>query len=61
MYFNSVSELLSMSGHGSYVWFSYGVSALVLATLVIVARRRRAAAEQQIRALVRRKGATTSN
>ncbi|MFT6551497.1 MAG: heme exporter protein D [Zhongshania marina] len=61
MYFESLSDLLSMSGHGPYVWFCYGVSALVLGILVGVARSRRKQAEQQIRAIVRRKKSSTSS
>ncbi|RNL67713.1 heme exporter protein CcmD [Zhongshania marina] len=61
MYFESFSDLLNMSGHGLYVWFCYGVSALVLSILVGVARSRRKQAEQQIRAIVRRKKASTSS
>ena len=61
MYFDSFGELLTMSGHGSYVWFCYGVSVLVLGTLLFTARRRRKAAEQHIRAIVRRKSAATTH
>ena len=51
MYFESFSDLLNMNG----------VSALVLSILVGVARSRRKQAEQQIRAIVRRKKASTSS
>ncbi len=61
MYFDTVGDFLSMGGHGSYVWFCYGVSALVLSILVGVARSRRKQAEQQIRAIVRRKKASSSS
>ncbi|MBQ0760863.1 MAG: heme exporter protein CcmD [Gammaproteobacteria bacterium] len=60
MYFDSVGDLLRMSGHGSYVWFCYGATVFVLVTLVVVARRRRKQAELQIRAIVRRKNATSA-
>jgi heme exporter protein D len=59
MYFDSFGDLLTMSGHGSYVWFCYGVSLFVLSALLWVARRRRRQAEQHIRAIVRRKQASS--
>lgn len=57
MVFADVSALLSMEGHGAYVWFSYGASALVLVSLVLEGGRRRRAAERRILALARRRGA----
>ena len=60
MYFDTFGELLNMSGHGSYVWFSYGVSVVVLGSLIFVARRRRKQTEQHIRAIVRRKQESSS-
>ena len=35
MYFDSFSELVSMSGHGFYVWLAYGIALLVLALLLV--------------------------
>lgn len=34
MYFQSFSDAITMSGHGSYVWTAYGISWLVIAYLV---------------------------
>ena len=34
MYFESLGEVWAMSGHGPYVWASYGLSFLVLAGLI---------------------------
>ncbi|AKH69985.1 heme exporter protein CcmD [Spongiibacter sp. IMCC21906] len=54
MVFESFSALWSMDGHGSYVWFCYGISALVLLALVMAPARRRRLTEQRIRAVLRR-------
>jgi heme exporter protein D len=61
MYFNTVSELLAMEGHGPYVWFCYGITAVVLCGLLVGARRRRRSAEELVRAAVRRKQASVRN
>lgn len=34
MYFDSLSSLWYMDGHGVYVWVSYGVTALLLVAMV---------------------------
>lgn len=36
MYFESLSALFSMAGHGTYVWSAYGISAFTLALLIVV-------------------------
>jgi len=36
MYFDSFSEIISMAGHGAYVWTTYGISVLVLGTFIVV-------------------------
>jgi heme exporter protein D len=61
MYFESVSELMAMNGHGPYVWFCYGITALVLVGLIAEARRRRRSAEDMVRTVVRRKQANARN
>lgn len=58
MFFDSFSALATMDGHGPYVWFSYGVSLLVLVALVLGAGQRRRAVEQRIQAMVRRERAS---
>ncbi|MDF1693401.1 MAG: heme exporter protein CcmD [Zhongshania sp.] len=59
MYFDSLGDFLAMDGHGPYVWFCYGVTAVVLGGLLWEARRRRQSAEQAVRTVVRRKQAST--
>lgn len=61
MYFDNITALITMDGHGSYVWFSYGITAAVLGVLVIVAGQRRRQAERQIRSIVRRKKTSSLN
>lgn len=61
MYFESVRELMAMNGHGPYVWFCYGITALVLVGLIAEARRRRRSAEDMVRTVVRRKQANARN
>ena len=31
MYFNSLAEILSMGGHGTYVWFCFGLFLVIIA------------------------------
>ncbi len=54
MVFDSIAALIAMEGHGAYVWSCYGVSALVLAWLVVEPGRRRRASERRIRLRLRR-------
>jgi heme exporter protein D len=35
MQFNSFAEFIAMGGYGFYVWLSYGVTALLLITLLL--------------------------
>ena len=57
MYFDSVSALLYMDGHGSYVWFCFVLTFAVLAGLLIEARRRDRAARRLLASAVRRRRA----
>lgn len=41
MYFESVQALLSMDGHGPFVWSAYAVCLLVIIGLVLAPMRRR--------------------
>ncbi len=34
MYFQSITELIAMNGHGVYVWSAYGIGFAVLLALV---------------------------
>ena len=40
MYFESLQALLSMGGHGGYVWTAYAVTCLVIANIVVAPMRR---------------------
>ncbi|WP_372864291.1 heme exporter protein CcmD [Spongiibacter sp.] len=59
MFFASVGELWNMAGHGPYVWFSFGVSTLVLIGLLLEARRRDRSARALVAAAARRRRAET--
>lgn len=48
MQFDSLAALMSMGGHGPYVWSAYGIFILVLAGLIIWCLQRRAAIIQQL-------------
>lgn len=49
MNWGSVSDFLSMGGHGPYVWGAYGLTALVMAVEPwLAARRRRRALAQAV-------------
>lgn len=41
MYFASFNELWHMSGHGFYVWLSYGISITVLIALTVYPMRKK--------------------
>ncbi|MCZ6642058.1 MAG: heme exporter protein CcmD [Gammaproteobacteria bacterium] len=41
MSFDSFADFIAMGGHGFYVWFSYGISILVVLANVVVVRYRR--------------------
>ena len=41
MYFGSLHELLTMEGHGVYVWTAYLVTTTVIAAALLVPLRRR--------------------
>lgn len=54
MYFETITALIEMEGHGPYVWFSYGVGLLVLGGLLISARLRRRQLSRLLAAAARR-------
>jgi len=54
MYFDSLQAALSMGGHGTYVWLAYGVTAAVIAAVLIVPWRRRARVLRQLAMELRR-------
>ena len=59
MYFDSMGALLTMDGHGVYVWSAYLVTIAVIATALLAPRYRCKRLLQQLTAeLKRTKGAT---
>lgn len=52
MYFQSFSDVMTMGGHGGYVWSAYGISFIVVAYLVLLplARKKRFFRDQVRRA-----------
>lgn len=58
MYFDSVQALLQMDGHGPYVWTAYGITCVVLLSMLLAPRRRARQQMQQLAGeLKRRQGA----
>jgi heme exporter protein D len=49
MIWNSAADFLAMGGYGLYVWGSYGLMALLMATEPLLAARRRRQALQAVR------------
>jgi len=50
MFFDSFAEFIAMGKHGFYVWFCYGVTALVIiANILAPIRQRKKLIEQQAR------------
>ncbi len=59
MYFQDVSSLLHMDGHGLYVWPTYGIGLLIIAYNVLAPLRHRKQVVSQIKRQiqdVRRRG-----
>lgn len=48
MHFSSFSDFIAMGGHGFYVWWSYGITFLLLLTLAIVSVTKRKSLLKQI-------------
>ncbi|MDP6175524.1 MAG: heme exporter protein CcmD [Rhodospirillales bacterium] len=46
-----IGNFLSMGGYAGFIWPAFGISALVLAGLLIDSRRRLAARERELAAL----------
>ncbi|MFT6450222.1 MAG: heme exporter protein D [Oleispira sp.] len=50
MFFDSFAEFIAMGKHGFYVWFCYGITALVIiANILAPIRQRKKLIEQQAR------------
>jgi heme exporter protein D len=55
MYFDSLSAVLTMDGHGAYVWSAYALTLLVVIYLVISPGRRQRRMLRELRGEIRRK------
>lgn len=48
MHFSSFSDFIAMGGHGFYVWWSYGITFLLLVALTIISVKKRKSVLKQI-------------
>lgn len=48
MFFQSWSDFWNMGGYGFYVWLSYGISLVTIATLIIQSIKARKSVLQQV-------------
>lgn len=55
MYFDSLSDALSMAGHGGYVWSAYAICVAVIALLLFWPIRRRQVLMRDIAGELRRR------
>lgn len=61
MYFDSLQALLQMDGHGPYVWAAYGITCVVLLSMLLAPRRRTRQQLQHLSGeLKRQQGAPTA-
>ena len=61
MYFDSVSSLIAMDGHGAFVWSAYGITAVVLVALLVAPMRRRRRLMAELKGEARRAAANSAN
>ena len=61
MYFDSVSSLIAMDGHGAFVWSAYGITAVVLVALLVAPVRRRRRLMAELKGEARRAAANSTN
>lgn len=54
MYFDSLSDLIHMDGHGVYVWVSYGIFAIVFGLNIVAARVNRKQMIERTKRAIRR-------
>jgi heme exporter protein D len=59
MYFDSLSDALAMAGHGGYVWAAYGLTAVVVAMLLLNPWLRSRELQRRIQAEGRRRAHKT--
>ncbi len=57
MYFESLTDALSMSGHGPYVWSAYAITLVIVVGLMLSPWRRARTLRQRILAEQRRQAA----
>lgn len=48
MYFDSLQQLMSMNGHGVFVWSSFAISAVVMIGLIVIPLKQKQAAMRNI-------------
>jgi heme exporter protein D len=61
MYFDSVDALLTMGGHGAFVWTAYLITILVIAAILIAPVRRRKKFLRQLVGELKRSGGGPNN
>ncbi|MFV0477370.1 MAG: heme exporter protein CcmD [Parahaliea sp.] len=54
MYFDSVQALLTMGGHGPYVWAAYMITLAILALLLFIPLRRKRLLQRELAGRFRR-------
>ncbi|MCE1240785.1 MAG: heme exporter protein CcmD [Azonexaceae bacterium] len=59
IYWNSFSDFLAMGGYGLYVWGSFGVTALIMASEPLLVARRRKATIARLKRQLRAESRTT--
>jgi heme exporter protein D len=60
MYFHNLHALLTMDGHGAYVWTAYAITVLVIAATLCAPLWRRRRFLLQLRAELRRAGGSAT-
>ena len=48
MYFDSLQQLMSMNGHGVFVWSAFTISAVVMIGLIVIPLKQKQAAMRNI-------------
>jgi heme exporter protein D len=60
MYFEDFNALLTMDGHGTFVWTAYLIALVVIAVVLVAPARRRKRILRQLGGELKRTGATVS-
>jgi heme exporter protein D len=61
MYFDSFDSLLTMDGHGAFVWTAYLITIAVLAAILIAPGRRRKKFLRQLAGELKRSGGSLNS